>query len=57
MTDLIGDALAWLAGRQKTHTSQSVTYRRDSETVAVAATIGRTEHEVTLESGAVLALG
>ena len=45
MGDLLQDGAAFLGEQLRAHCSQTVTYRRGTASVAVAATIGRTEWE------------
>lgn len=42
MGDMLDDGLGWLAGKLKAHASRPVVYRRGTDEVTVAATIGRT---------------
>lgn len=49
MSDLLERGAAFLAAKQKSHASREVVYQRDTATVTVRATIGRTEFAV--ESG------
>ncbi len=51
MADLIQTACDWLGGMRQRHASQSVTYCRGDASAAVQATLGRTDYEVTDESG------
>lgn len=51
MAELLADAAAWLGGQHKQHNSRSVTYRRGGESVALQATVGRTEYEQTDAEG------
>jgi len=51
MADLLQTGSDWLADQLKTHAGRTVTYRRGTDTVAVTATIGRTEFEVDDEFG------
>ncbi len=45
MTDLLRIGQNWLAGKLKTHASQSVTYKRDSAETELQATIGRSTYQ------------
>ncbi|MFQ5733179.1 MAG: hypothetical protein ACE5KM_14660 [Planctomycetaceae bacterium] len=51
MPDLLQQGSDWLADRMKTHAGRIVTFRRGNDTVAVTATIGRTEFEIDDEFG------
>lgn len=51
MSDLLAKGAAWLSGQLKDHASQSVTYERGVDTVAVQATVGRTVFELENEEG------
>lgn len=53
MADLLANAATWLAQQRTKHLSQPVLYRRDSESVTVFATIGKTEFEIDDEFGVV----
>ena len=46
MADLLQTAHQWLAGQQREHASQEVTYQRGAENVTLQATIGRTLFEL-----------
>ena len=46
MSDLLEQSSAWLEEQRVQHMSQSVTYHRSIDSVAVQATIGRTVFEV-----------
>ena len=46
MADLLEWASNWLEERRTQHTTRTVTYKRGPDSVAVAASIGRTEFEV-----------
>lgn len=46
MSDLLERAAIWLEAQRTQHATRTVTYRRESDTVAVAATIGHTEFQV-----------
>ena len=54
MADIIAGSLAWLAQKQKTHLSRTVTYRRGSAWVEIDAMVGRWEYEQTDFDGRVL---
>jgi hypothetical protein len=54
MADMIADGTSWVADQLKDHVSQSVTYRRGSQSVTVAATIGRTQYQVEQHDGSFL---
>lgn len=51
MPDLLKSGSDWLADQQKSFVSQAVTYKRGSDSVAVAATIGRTVFEIDAGDG------
>lgn len=51
MTDILEDGVNWLNGIRLTHLAQSVTYKRDWETITVTATLGSTTYEVADEDG------
>lgn len=53
MADLLAKAATWLAQQRTKHLSQPVLYHRDSDSVTVSATIGRTEFEIDDEFGVV----
>ena len=42
MSDRMATAMDWLAGKRKTFTTETVTYRRGSDEVELSATVGRT---------------
>jgi hypothetical protein len=46
MSDMLGDALAWLGGKRHDYMSVSVTYRRGYQSASVFATRGRTAIDV-----------
>jgi len=46
MSNMIADAVTWLAGVQKQYASQSVTYSRGASSVTVSAVIGQTAFEL-----------
>ena len=51
MTDVLQTGSDWLAEKLKTHAGRTVIYRRGLDSVAVTATIGRTEFEIDDEFG------
>lgn len=51
MTDLLQTASTWISGQLKEHVSQTVTFRRGTQTVSVQATIGNTLFESHGELG------
>lgn len=51
MVDILEDGVDWLNGIRQTHMAQSVTYKRDWESVVVTATLGSTTYEVADEDG------
>jgi hypothetical protein len=51
MTDLLQSASTWISGQLKEHVSQTVTFRRGTQTVSVQATIGNTLFESHGELG------
>ena len=51
---MIAESQAWLAGKQKTHLSRTVTYRRGGAWVDLQAMVGRWEFEQTDFNGGVL---
>ena len=53
MTDLLQVGSDWLADQLKSHASRSVTYSRGAQSVAVNATIGKTEFEIEDDAGVV----
>jgi hypothetical protein len=53
MGDLLGQAAAWLGDMRTAHLSHPVTYCRGSDTVEVAATVGRTVFDIEDGYGAV----
>jgi len=53
MSDLLERGSAWLASTQKSSISQTVTYNRGPDSVAVAATIGTTHQEMIDDHGRV----
>jgi len=53
MADLLANAATWLAQQRTKHLSQPVLYRRNPDSVAVSATIGKTEFEIDDEFGVV----
>lgn len=54
MPDLLGKAAAWLAGQRHAHLTASVVYARGTDSVTLAATVGRTEFEAEDEYGRVV---
>ncbi len=52
MTDLLEQGASWLDRMRVKHASRTVLYGRGTESVEVAATLGRTDYEVTDEYGA-----
>ena len=46
MGDLLESAATWLGGMRARHLSRPVTYQRGSDSVEVAATVGKTEFEI-----------
>ena len=46
MADLLQTANQWLAGQQRAHASQEVTYQRGVDSATLLATIGRTVFEL-----------
>ncbi len=55
MADLMQDGLSWLAGQLTTYAAQTVTYADDmDELVGIAATIGKTEFDITDNDGTVI---
>lgn len=54
MTDLFGNAAAWLDAQRVAHLSRRVTYRRGEDSVEIDATPGSTTYEVADEAGAVI---
>lgn len=53
MADLLANAATWLAQQRTKHLTQQVVYRRETNSVTVPATIGKTEFEVDDEFGVV----
>ena len=53
MTDLLDRASAWLDGMRTKHASRLVLYQRGSQSVSVAAGIGRTLFQVDNGSGVI----
>ena len=53
MADLLANAATWLAQQRTKHLSQPVVYHRETLSVTVSATIGKTEFEVDDEFGVV----
>ena len=53
MADLLKTASRWLQDQRHQHLTRTVTYRRGSDTVDLAATIGRTKFEVDDSYGAI----
>jgi len=51
VADLLRQGAAWLDGQRHTHLTQTVQYQRGADSVALAATIGRTEFEQADEYG------
>lgn len=51
MKDLLNSGASWLAGKQKAFAAREVTYSRASQTLTLAATIGRSEFEITDSNG------
>jgi len=51
MTDLLGDAAAWLSKQRESYLSRAVDYVRGENSVTVAAMIGRTVFDVGREYG------
>ena len=54
MADLLQQANDWLASQRKAHASQSVTYRRGTDSVVVSASIGSTRFEQEDRDGLVV---
>lgn len=54
MADLLQRASAWLEDQRTKHMTQSVVYRRGTDTVAVLATIGTTVFQIDDGAGGVL---
>jgi len=55
MADMFHDGLAWLAQQLNQHCASQVLYRRGGESIAVAATFGKTDIELADESGLTIA--
>jgi len=53
MTDMLEQGASWLDDQRHQHMTRSVSYTRGASTVAVQATIGRTEFEQADEYGIV----
>ena len=53
MTDLLATGSAWLEAQRHAHLTQTVAYSRGVDSVALAATIGRTEFEDADEYGVI----
>ena len=53
MTDLLADATGWLERERHRHRTVPVTYERDVLSVALKATVGRTEFEMRDDYGRV----
>ena len=53
VSDVLARGLAWLEDQRHQHLTQTVTYRRGTDSVELAATIGRTEFEQADEYGIV----
>lgn len=53
MTDLLQTGSDWLQGQRHSHLSHAVTYARGAQSVAVNATVGETDFQVTGEDGIV----
>lgn len=51
MADLLRSSAVWLAGKQKTFTSQSIVYLRGSVSISLLAVKGRTEHRIDNGAG------
>jgi len=51
VSDLLSSGGAWLAGVLRTHASQSITYRRGTDSVSIDATIGKTQWEAVSVHG------
>ncbi len=51
MDDLVATGVAWLVGMLQEHASQPVVYQRGSQSVAVRATIGRTDWDTQTREG------
>ena len=43
MSDLLGDALSWFQRQQRTVCAEAITYSRGSDSVAINATVGRSD--------------
>jgi hypothetical protein len=54
LTDILRAGSHWLQEQRKKHASRSVLYRRGTETVTVAATVGRTVFEQDDGAGSVM---
>ncbi|WP_417849410.1 hypothetical protein [Thalassoglobus sp.] len=53
MADLLANAASWLAQQRTKHLTQQIVYRRETLSVTVPATVGKTEFEVDDEFGVV----
>ncbi len=51
MNDVLRDGLTWLDTQRASHMASPVEYRRPPDTLAVNATFGKTDYEVSDESG------
>jgi len=51
LADLLSSGGAWLAGVLRTHASQSITYRRGTDSVSIDATKGKTQWEAVSVHG------
>jgi len=54
VADLLERASAWLHGQRARHLARLVTYRRDAESVELAATVGETVFRIDDGAGALL---
>lgn len=54
MPDLLETGSNWLQSKRKQHMSRQVVYRRDSDSVTVSATVGKTEFEQDDGAGAII---
>jgi hypothetical protein len=46
VADLLENAAGWLGGMRAKYLSRTVTYQRDTDSVDVAATVGKTEFQI-----------
>lgn len=53
MADLLEQGATWLDDQRHQHMTQTVTYTRGADSVAIAATVGRTEFEQADEFGVI----